>query len=409
MGRGGDKIEGLAPSREESTERFVALADGCLHVIGDIREAVKKANSLGRPLRVKLGLDPTAPDIHLGHTVALQKARDFQDAGATVVLIIGDYTSLVGDPTGRNSTRPSLSKEEIDKNAETYQTQAFKILLPEATEVRRNSEWLGNMSSIDMFDLLRSATLAQILERNDFKDRYEKETPISMLELVYPLLQGLDSVKIDADIELGGSDQLYNLTVGRGMNQQVCLTLPILVGTDGSERMSKSKGNYVGVSQDPDEMFGRLMSLPDEAMPDYFRLVSGHPDREKIIADIEEGAIHLGKAKRLLAHTIIARYHSDEAASAAEEAFDIKHVKREVPEDIPSFSVPPANPEGNVFLPNLLKEAFSLASGGEARRLLKDGAIKLDGEPLTSLEVSADSLKGRVLQAGKRRFVRLEG
>lgn len=407
MGRGSQEEVVAATSRRASAERFVALTEDCLHVIGDIREAVAKAEALGRPLRVKLGLDPTAPDIHLGHTVALQKAREFQDAGATVVLIVGDYTARVGDPTGRNSTRPQLSGEEIDANAKTYQEQAFKILDPEKTEVRHNGEWLGVMTPEQTFDLLRSATLAQIMERNDFSERYAKGKPISMLELVYPLLQGLDSVKVDADVELGGSDQLYNLTVGREMTGQVCLTMPILVGIDGIERMSKSKGNYVGVSQDPDEMFGRLMRLPDEAMQDYFRLVSGHADRHEIVALLERGEMHGGKAKRLLAKTIVSRYHSEEAAEQAEAAFDAKFVRKEVPDDLPVVMLPDPNENGMVFMPMFLQAAFSLASGGEARRLLRDRGVKVNGEVVAELEIEPERLSGAVIQVGKRRLVQV--
>lgn len=408
MGRGGEHTAETIPLRDERVDRFRALTEDCLQVIGEIEEAVAKADELGRPLRVKLGLDPTSPDIHLGHTVALQKMREFQDAGAIGVLIVGDYTALVGDPTGRNTTRPQLSHEQIIANAATYTEQAFKILDPGKTEVRWNGDWLSVMSAADMFDLLRSATLAQILARNDFRDRYEKEQPISMLEMVYPLLQGLDSVKVDADVELGGSDQLYNLTVGREMNDQVCLTMPILVGTDGVERMSKSKENYVGIDQSPEEMFGRIMRIPDEVMADYFLLVSGHPQRKEIAANLLSGEMHQGEAKRLLARTIITRYHSAEAATYAESDFDGKFVRKEIPSEMPSVRLTAVNEDGKVFMPELLKKAFSLPSGGEARRLLRDRAVKLDGTVVEALELAPEELRGKVLQAGKRRFVRLE-
>jgi tyrosyl-tRNA synthetase len=356
----------------------------------------------GRPLRVKLGIDPTAPDIHLGHTVVLRKLREFQDLGHTVVLIIGDYTARVGDPSGRSATRPVLSGEQIDANAETFQRQAFKVLDAERTEVRRNGEWL-DMAMEELFALARTATVAQLLERDDFAKRYAANEPISVLELLYPLLQGYDSVAVDADVELGGTDQKFNLLLGRqvqqayGRPQQSILTMPILPGTDGIARMSKSAGNYVGVTEPAEDVFGKLMRVPDAAMATYYDLLLDDP------LDPQRPAV---ESKRALARGIAARLHGDAAAEAAELHFDRLHVARELPDDVPERPV--AATDGVVHLPALLRDAFGI-SGSEGRRLLAQGGVKVDGEPLDggALDVPAERLDGAVLQVGKRRFVRV--
>jgi tyrosyl-tRNA synthetase len=355
-----------------------------------------------RPLRVKLGIDPTAPDIHLGHTVVLRKLREFQDLGHTVVLIIGDYTARVGDPSGRSATRPVLSGEEIDANAETFQRQAFKVLDPERTEVRRNGEWL-DMSMEELFGLTRNATVAQLLERDDFAKRYAANEPISVLELLYPLLQGYDSVAIRADVELGGTDQKFNLLLGRqmqqayGVAQQSVLTMPILPGTDGVQRMSKSLGNYVGVTEPAEEVFGKLMRVPDAAMPVYYDLLlDGDFDPQRPAVE----------SKRALARGIAARLHGEEAGREAEAHFDRLHVARELPDEVPEHGL---TVEGDaVHLPAVLRDAFGLSTS-EGRRLLGQGGVKIDGEPLPGgeLDVAAERLDGAVLQVGKRRFVRL--
>jgi tyrosyl-tRNA synthetase len=357
----------------------------------------------GRPLRVKLGIDPTAPDIHLGHTVVLEKLREFQDCGHTVVLIIGDYTARVGDPSGRSAMRPMLSGEEIDHNAETYQRQAFKILDADKTEVRRNGEWL-DMRAEDLFRLARHATVAQLLAREDFSNRWKAQQPISVLELLYPLLQGYDSVAIEADVELGGTDQHFNLLLGREIQQaygvapQSILTMPILPGTDGVARMSKSSGNYIGVDEPPEEIFGKVMSIPDEAMPTYYSLLT----HERF--DPDE---HPNQAKRRLARVLVAQFHGGEAATRAEEHFDRLFRQHELPEDVPEVALPDG---AEVHLPALLRDAFGV-SGAEARRLLAGGGVKLNGEtlPADELDVGADRLRGAILQLGKRRFVRLRG
>jgi len=364
--------------------------------------ALERQLGEGRPLRVKLGIDPTAPDIHLGHTVVLRKLREFQDLGHTVVLIIGDYTARVGDPSGRSATRPVLSGDEIDANAETFQRQAFKVLDADRTEVRRNGEWL-EMAMEELFRLARTATVAQLLERDDFAKRYAANEPISVLELLYPLLQGYDSVAVESDVELGGTDQKFNLLLGRqvqqayGMAPQSVLTMPILPGTDGVARMSKSLGNYVGVTEPPDEVFGKLMRVPDAAMPVYYDLLLDgglDPQRSPV------------ESKRSMAGALTARLHGDEAARAAEDHFDRLHVERELPDEIADH-VAAAN-GGSVHLPGLLRDAFGI-SASEGRRLLAQGGVKVDGEPLAAqdLDVAADRLDGAVLQVGKRRFVRV--
>jgi tyrosyl-tRNA synthetase len=356
--------------------------------------------SKGRPLRVKLGVDPTTPDIHLGHTVVLRKLREFQDLGHTVVLIVGDYTGRVGDPSGRSAQRPFVEGDEIDRNAETYQAQAFKVLDRDRTEVRRNGEWL-DMSMEDLFRLARHATVAQVLERDDFANRYRAGEPIAILELLYPLLQGYDSVAVESDVELGGTDQKFNLLLARevqrayGLEPQSILTMPILPGIDGVQKMSKSLGNYVGVEDPPEEMYGKLMRVPDDAMPTYYSL----------LLDEQPGS-DPRDAKRHMARALTGRYHGEDAAAAAEERFDTLHVRRELPEEIEEHRFSSEN--GEVHLPALMSEAFGL-SRSEARRLLTQGGVRLDGDELdgATLDVPADRLDGAVLQVGRRRFKKL--
>jgi tyrosyl-tRNA synthetase len=359
-----------------------------------------------RPLRVKLGIDPTTADIHLGHTVVLEKLREFQEAGHTVVLIIGDFTAGVGDPSGRSTQRPLPSPEEIEDNAATYQDQAFKILDRERTEVRRNSEWL-EMEPQALLGLLAQTTVARLLERDDFQKRLAANAPIAALELLYPLLQGYDSVAVEADVELGGTDQKFNLLFGRdiqsayGQAPQSILTMPILVGIDGVQKMSKSLDNYVGVTDAPEEMFGRLMRIPDEAMAEYYRLLLG----EALPAELAPN-----EAKRALARRIVERFHGAAEADAAEEHFNRLFVERRAPEEIEDLDLSPYAGEDGVLvhLPVLMADAFGISSS-EARRLLKQGGVKLDGEalPADSLDVAPAELDGKVLQAGKRRFRRL--
>jgi tyrosyl-tRNA synthetase len=370
---------------------------------GRLREQL----AAGKPLRVKLGIDPSTPDIHLGHVVVLTKLAQFQQAGHTVVLIIGDFTARVGDPSGRDTTRPVLSPEEIAANAETYQEQAFKVLDRAATEVRSNSEWL-DMPAQALFELLGRVTVARLLEREDFTKRMRADQPISALELLYPVLQGYDSVAVRSDVELGGTDQKFNLLFARdiqrayGVPEQSIVTTPILPGIDGKKKMSKSLGNYVGVTDAPEEMFGRLMRIPDEVMGTYHELLLGEP----------EPAGDPMAAKRALARRIVERFHDAQAAAAAEQRFDQVHVKREVPDDIPEVSLDGAEgvDDGEVHLPALIAGIFELSSS-EVRRLIGQGAVKLDGESASPerLDLPVDEVQGRVLQVGKRRFARLIG
>jgi tyrosyl-tRNA synthetase len=358
--------------------------------------------SLGRPLRVKLGIDPTAADIHLGHTIVLGKLREFQDLGHTVVLIIGDFTARVGDPSGRSELRPVLSTEQIEENARTYQEQAFTILDSERVEVRRNSEWL-DMNMDELFRLARTATVAQITEREDFANRLGAGTPVSILELLYPLLQGYDSVAVGADVELGGTDQKFNLLLARdiqrayGVPEQVVLTMPILPGTDGERRMSKSLGNYIGVTEPPGEIFGKTLSIPDSALPTWYSLLLGSdPPAELGPRD----------AKRSLARALVERFWGAEAAAEAEREFDRVHVERELPEDVPEVVWPASEP--TVHMPALLQLAFG-TSTSEGRRALAQGGVRIDGEQVAngSLDLPLADLDGKVIQLGKRRFARV--
>lgn len=368
----------------------------------------------GRPLRVKLGVDPTAPDLHLGHAVPLRKLRQFQDLGHTVVLIIGDFTAFIGDPSGRNTTRPALSREQVDANAETYIAQAFKILDPARTEMRRNSDWLAALDFEALLRLTSQFTVARIMERDDFQKRYREGVGISLHELLYPMAQAYDSVAVEADLEMGGTDQLFNLLAGRelmeklGVEPQVCLTLPLLEGTDGVQKMSKSYGNYVGLTDAPSEMFGRLMSIPDEIMIKYYRLCTALSvdEIDAIEADVKSGAAHPNLVKRRLAREIVSLYHSLSDAQEAEAAFNRVFKDNQVPEDIADFRVIRTDP---VHLPALLKGSGLARGTGQARRLIDGGGLRIDGEPVApgTYDVAWNAVVDRVLQVGKRRFARV--
>ncbi len=370
---------------------------------GGLEKRLEKAGEEGRQLRVKLGLDPTAPDIHLGHTVVLQKLREFQDLGHRVVLIVGDYTARVGDPSGRSDTRPALSGEAIEANARSYEEQAFRILDPDGSlyELRFNGEWL-DMPMADLFRLARTTTVAQLLDREDFSARYASGAPISILELLYPLMQGYDSVAVEADVEIGGTDQTFNLLLGREVQraydqpEQAVLTLPILPGIDGTEKMSKTKGNAIAVNDPPGEMFGRTMRLPDEAMDTWFELLA-----------IDDPGGEPRERKRSLGRAIVERFHGPEAATGAEAAFDRQFVDHEAPEEIEEVTV---EVDGEpVHLPAVLADAFSV-SRSEARRLLGQGGVRVDGDPLDpeAIDVPAATLDGRVVQIGRRQFRRVQ-
>lgn len=397
-------------------EQLHIIRSGASQIVPE--EALLKKLRRGAPLNVKLGVDPTAPDIHLGHAVPLRKLRQFQDLGHQVTLIIGDGTALIGDPSGRNSTRPQLSREEIDHNAQTYVDQAFKVLDPERTTLRYNSEWILSLDMEALLKLMANFTVARILERDDFTKRYSSGQPISLHEFLYPVMQAYDSVVIKADVELGGTDQLFNLLAGRelmekmGLEAQVCLTLPLLEGTDGVRKMSKSYGNYIGLTDAPEDMFGKTMSIPDELMVKYFRLAStlDVADIDAIEAGLAADRLHPNKVKRQLARSIVSAYHGAEAAEAAEEHFDKVFKAHEVPEDIPVFEGElPLNDDGLVYLAGLLHQAGLAASAGEARRLIDGGGVKIDDEALApkTYQVAPDSLHGAVVKVGKRKFLKI--
>ncbi len=381
-------------------------------------EALKAKLTTGRTLTIKLGVDPTAPDLHLGHAVPLRKLRQFQDLGHRVVLIIGDFTALIGDPSGRSTTRPALTPEQIESNATTYIEQAFKVLDPDKTTMRRNSEWLGPLGFADILRLTSQFTVARILERDDFQKRYREGVGISLHELLYPMAQAYDSVAIEADVELGGTDQLFNLLAGRelmekmGLEPQVCLTLPLLEGTDGVQKMSKSYGNYIGLTDAPDDMFGKVMSIPDELMIKYYRLCTAVlvEEIDSLEAALGSGQEHPNAAKRRLAREIVSLYHGPDAAILAEEAFDRVFKHREMPEDIAEVRVQRIDP---VYLPGLMKDAGLAPTASEARRLIDGGAVRIDGEPVVlppgEYSLPWIAVDGRVLQAGKRRYARIVG
>lgn len=406
----GDRIpQAAAPAGESPPSRgarAIQLLKNSVDSLpqGALAEKLAEARSRGRPLRVKFGIDPTAPDIHLGHAVLLRKLRELQDDGQLVVLIVGDYTARVGDPSGRSALRPMLSAEEIERNAATFRAQALRILDPDPArlEVRNNSEWL-DMPMADLLRLVATTTAAQLLEREDFAQRYAARAPISMLELLYPLLQGYDSVAVHADLELGGTDQKFNLLLARdvqrayGQPQQAILTMPLLVGTDGTRKMSKSLGNHIGIAEPPGEIYGKTMSIPDEAMGDYYRLLllreppPGVPPRD---------------AKRELARGIVAWLYTAEAAAEAEREFDQLFLHRRLPEEIPEARV--RAQDGVLHLPAVIAEEFGL-SRAHARRLIDQGAASLGESPLRAGEydVPLDRAHEQVLRVGKRRFRRL--
>jgi tyrosyl-tRNA synthetase len=357
--------------------------------------------ALDRPLRVKLGIDPTAPDVHVGHAIPLQRMAAFQRAGHVGVLIVGDYTGRIGDPSGRSTERPVLSDEEIDSNARRYFEQASQIIDPEKTEVRFNGEWLAKLDFAEVVRLTRTITLARLLERDDFEKRFAAKTPISVSELLYPFMQAYDSVAIEADVELGGTDQLYNLLAGRdvmqayGLEPQVALTTPLLMGTDG-RKMSASLGNYIGLSEPAEEQFGKTMRISDEALPEYYRLVMESDADPKTLDPLE--------AKLALARFIVARSHGEGAAREAEAHFTRVVREGKAPDEIAEAPLPDGDP---IHLPALLVDVFGVGSTSEARRLITQGGVRVNGDPVQELDVPRSRLEGAVLQAGKRQFIRL--
>ena len=400
-------------SAEEQLHIIASGVDGIVPE-ADLLKKLKR----GTPLNIKLGVDPTAPDIHIGHAVPLRKLRQFQDLGHKVTLIIGDGTALIGDPSGRNSTRPQLTREQVKENAQTYVDQAFKILDREKTELVHNAEWILDLKMEGILKLLSNFTVARILERDDFAKRYASNQPISLHEFIYPVMQAYDSVVIKSDVELGGRDQLFNLLAGRelmekmGMEPQVCITLPLLEGTDGIQKMSKSYGNYIGLTDAPEDMFGKVMSIPDELMIKYYRLASSVPVDE--IDAIEQGLandeLHPNKVKRALARNIVASYYDEDIAQSAENEFDVVFKKHEIPDDVPTFAADlTPNDDGLVYVAKLLVDAGMAASAGEARRLIDGGGVKVNGQALAPklYNVEPAMLEGATIQVGKRKFAKL--
>ena len=396
-----------------AAEQFRLISHGVADLLpeDEFKKKLEKSVATNTPLIVKLGLDPTAPDIHLGHTVVLRKLKLFQDFGHKVIILIGDFTARIGDPTGKSVTRPPLTEEQVITNAKTYQEQIFKVLDPEKTEVRFNSEWLSKLDFADVLKLASKYTVARMLERDDFHKRYTEGRPISIHEFMYPLMQGYDSIALKADVEFGGTDQTFNLLMGRhlqgeeGMPEQTIITMPILEGLDGVQKMSKSLGNYIGISEAPSEMYGKAMSIPDELMMRYFMLVTDMSieEQEQLSKDLESGAAHPRDVKMKLAHTIVRLYHGEEAANFGQDEFVRVFQKHAMPTDIPEYRV--AITEEPVFVPQLLSDAGLTASNGEARRSIKAGAFKIDGEKCNEEHIVLKD--GMVLQVGKRKFIKI--
>ena len=395
-------------SLEESLALIKRGADEIL-VEAELVEKLKK----NKPLRVKAGFDPTAPDLHLGHTVLINKLRQFQDLGHEILFLIGDFTGMIGDPTGKSATRPPLTRDDVIENAKSYTKQVFKILDPKKTQVMFNSEWMNEMSPADLIQLAAKHTVARMLERDDFSKRYKGGQPIAIHEFLYPLIQGYDSVAMEADVELGGTDQKFNLLVGRelqkhyGQEQQVVLTMPILEGLDGVQKMSKSLNNYIGIDEAPNEMFGKIMSISDELMWRYFELLSFLPeaDIEKFKQDIEEG-INPRDIKFILGEELVARFHSAEEATQARENFIARFQKGAMPDDIPEIEL--VSEEGKLAIANLLKEAKLTQSTSESLRMLKQGAVKIDGEKVEDKGLLVEAGTEHIYQVGKRRFAKVK-
>ncbi|GAB4181311.1 MAG: tyrosine--tRNA ligase [Geothermobacteraceae bacterium] len=399
------------------SEQMAVIRRGAVEILveSELEEKLAESVKTGRPLRIKAGFDPTAPDLHVGHTVLIQKLKQFQDLGHQVIFLIGDFTGMIGDPTGKNETRKPLTREQVLENAETYREQVFKILDPEKTEIAFNSTWMGAMTSSEMITLASRYTVARMLERDDFHKRFTGQQPIAIHEFLYPLVQGYDSVALEADVELGGTDQKFNLLVGRELQKQVgqrpqtVLTMPLLEGLDGVNKMSKSLGNYIGITEPPKEIYGKTMSISDELMVRYYELLSDVDlaTLEKVRKGVagEEGGMHPMEAKKALAHELVARFHGEDAARQAAQDFIQQFKQKEIPDDIPEVLL---SADGPVWICRLLTDAGLVASNGEARRMVRQGGVRLNGEKVADadLEVSLDG--ELILQVGKRRFARVK-
>lgn len=397
----------------EVKRQLEIFADGAVEIINaeELENKLVRSIETGKPLRAKLGADPTSPDIHLGHSVVLKKLRDIQNLGHEVIFLVGDFTALIGDPSGRSKTRPSLSPEEVEANAETYREQAFKILDPERTVIDHNSRWADPMTFREVVELSAKYTLARMLERDDFRNRLNNNLPISIHELLYPLLQAYDSVALKTDIELGGTDQKFNLMVARdimreyGLEPEIAVIMPILVGTDGVQKMSKSLDNYIGISEPPSEIYGKIMSVSDELMLDYYRIlrIKTGQELERLKKLMESGDIHPKEIKKDLARVLVATYYDDAAAKTAEKNFEKIHRDGGVPDRIPKLR-PSTNP---IEIIRLIREAGFAPSNSEARRLVKQGGVFLDGERVENIDAVIRVKGGEILKVGKRRFARL--
>lgn len=400
-------------------EQMELIRRGTVEIIleEELAKKIERSIATGRPLKVKLGLDPTAPDIHLGHTVVLRKMRHFQELGHRAIIILGDFTARIGDPTGKIETRKQLSEEEVRANARTYEEQIFKILDPDKTEIVFNSSWLAPLTFAEVIKLAANYTVARMLEREDFSKRFKSGLPISIHEFFYPLMQGYDSVALAADVELGGTDQKFNLLMGRtlqvayGQEPQVAITMPLLEGLDGVQKMSKSVGNYVGITESPGEMYGKLMSLPDTLIVRYLELVTPVPLAEvrAIAAGLEDGTVHPRDAKMRLAREVVSQFHSPEAAAKAEAEFIRVFRERELPAEIPEFAVPKEMLEnGRISLPRLLVAAGLVPSTSEARRLIAQGGVRVNEERVSDPAARIIPEAGMILSIGRRKFVRLK-
>ena len=390
---------------DQANEEAAALARGTAEVISPAELAAKVA--LGRPLRIKLGMDPTAPDLHLGHSLTLKKLRDFQRAGHTVIFLVGDFTAMIGDPTGRSETRKPLSREQIESNAETYRAQAFKILDRELTEVRFNSEWMNELGVRRLIEIAAKVSVARLLERDDFEKRLAAEEPLFLHELLYPVIQGYDSVALEADLEIGGTDQKFNMLVGRelqrhfGQPPQAVMTMPLLEGLDGVRKMSKSYGNYVGLTDQPEDMYGKLMSVPDQLMVRYYQLLTSATAEE--IAAVKSGGIHPMEAKKRLARAIVEEYHGAAAADRAEQYFESKFQRKEIPASAQVYRI-----AEDLWICELMKQLQFTRSTTEARRLVSQGAVRVDGRTISDVNFRFVPGEHKVLEVGKRRVARIE-
>ena len=403
--RDGRTLTKRSLNEEQAKEEAAALTHGTVEVISQAELAAKLA--LGRPLRIKLGMDPTAPDLHLGHSVVLKKLREFQDAGHTVIFLVGDFTAMIGDPTGRSETRKPLSRDQIQRNAETYRAQAYKILDREGTEVRFNSEWMNDLGVARLIEIAAKISVARLLERDDFEKRLEAEEPLFLHELLYPVIQGYDSVALEADLEIGGTDQKFNMLVGRelqrhfGQTPQAVMTMPLLEGLDGVRKMSKSLGNYVGLTDKPEDMYGKLMSVPDKLMVRYYELLTtAAPDE---IAAAKSGGVHPMEAKKRLARMIVGEYHGEPAATRAEQYFESKFQRKEVPAGAQVYRI-----AEDLWICELMKQLRFTPSTSEARRLVSQGAVRVDGRTVTDVNFRFVPGEHKVLEVGKRRVARIE-